>query len=62
MVPVDEHVARRGKDIGSATLQIKEGILVSKKGEMMGLTLRSRPVLNASMVRNSKVEENVGRL
>jgi hypothetical protein len=40
----------------------KKDILASKKREMTGLTLRSRPVLNASMVRNSKVEENVGRL
>jgi len=32
-----------------------------KEGEEMGLALRRRPVLNASVVRNSSVEENVGR-
>jgi hypothetical protein len=32
-----------------------------KGGEEMGLALRRRPVLKASIVRNSSVEENVGR-
>jgi hypothetical protein len=32
-----------------------------KEGEEMGLALRRCPVLNASMVRSSSVEENVGR-
>jgi hypothetical protein len=32
-----------------------------KEGEEIGLALRRRPVLNASIVRNSSVEENVGR-
>jgi len=31
-----------------------------KEGEDIGL-VRRRPVLNASIVRNSSVEENVGR-
>jgi hypothetical protein len=33
----------------------------SKEGEEMGLALRRGPMLNASLVRNSSVEENVGR-
>jgi len=32
-----------------------------KEGEEMGLALRRRPVFNAGIVRNSSVEENVGR-
>jgi hypothetical protein len=32
-----------------------------REGEEMGLALRRRPVLNANIVRNSSVEENVGR-
>jgi len=35
---------------------------VLKEGQMTGLTLRSCPVLNMSMVRSSKVKENVGSL
>jgi hypothetical protein len=32
-----------------------------KEGEEMGLALRRCTVLNPSLVRNSSVEENVGR-
>jgi hypothetical protein len=57
VVPVDEYLTRRGEDIGSnCPERVKR-----KVGEEMGLALKKRPVPNASIVRNSSVEENDGR-
>ena len=61
VIPVDENMARCGEDVGGATLQINKMIFISFLF-WRRLTLRRRPVLSASIVRNSIVEENVGRL
>ena len=47
---------------GVSPCKEKKDDFVSKEGEMTGLTLRSRPVLNTNMVRSSKVEENMESL
>ena len=50
------------KRVSEPPCKEKKDFLVSKEGERAGLTLRSRPVPDTSIVKNSKVEENVGRL
>ena len=60
VVPVDEDMTRRREDVGGATLKERNGFL-SFGGEKGRRTLRRRPVLSASIVKNSSVEVNVGR-
>ena len=59
VVPVDEDTPRCGEDVGDATLQGKNDFL-KFGGEKRRRTLR-RPVLSASIVKNSGVEENIGK-
>jgi hypothetical protein len=61
VVPVDEDMTRRRKDVGGATLWGKNDFLSFGGEKGGGRTLRRRPVLSASIVKNSSVEENMGR-
>jgi hypothetical protein len=64
VVPVGEYLTRCNGDVGSTTLKEWKSVWVLKErkyGEEMGLALRRRPVLNTSIVRNTSIEENVGR-
>jgi hypothetical protein len=61
VVPVDEDMTRRREDVGGATLRERNVSFEFWRREGERRTLRRRPVLNASIVKNSSVEENVGR-
>ena len=64
MIPVDEDMMRRKtrkEDVGGATLRERNDFFCGfwrREGEIRTL---KRPVHSASVVRNSSVEENVGR-
>jgi len=63
VVPVEEDMTRHRENLGGATLQERNGFFEFWRKEGERWTLRRRPVLNVSiLVRNSRVEENVGRL
>ena len=62
VVPVDEDMARHREDVRGTTLQERNVFFFSVVGENRGgRTLGRRPVLSASMVKHSSVEENLGR-
>lgn len=64
VVPVDEDMTRRREDVGGANLRERNDFFSFwRRGrEVKRGTLRMRPVLSgARIVKNSSVEENVGR-
>ena len=61
VVPVDEDMARRREDVRGTTLQERNVFYFSVVGENRGGRTLRRPVLSANIVKNSSVEENVGK-
>jgi hypothetical protein len=61
VVPVDEDMTRRRNDAGGMPPYGEEMVFQFWTREGERRTLRRCPVLSASVVKNSSVEENVGR-
>jgi hypothetical protein len=64
VVPIDKDLARCGEDVGCAALEKRVALVYNERPVeegQGGLALRRRPVLSASMVRNSSVEVNTGK-
>jgi hypothetical protein len=61
VVLVNEDMARRREDVGGATLRERNDIFDFWRRDGERRALRRHPVLSANMVKNSSVEENVGR-